>query len=168
MTKKRETRRQRRMRAALEETFGGKWWKVHGGPFQEAGIPDLNGCVDGLYIAIEVKEEDGTLAEIQERRILEFEKAGAITFAESSIRRTLTRVAEAILVSAAGCKVRARARRFLSVSRAESGEDLRNSSGNRAAKSSKLAGLDNRTKSQQDKHVVKAVKAKSARRGSLP
>jgi len=162
MVKKRESRRQRRMRAAMEETFGGKWWKVHGGPFQEKGIPDLNGCIDGLYIVIEVKEEDGTLSEIQEQRLREFEEAGAIAFAESSIKRALTRVAEAILVSKAGNSVCPRARRFLSVSRAESREDLRNPGGNRAAKSSKLSVLDNRTKSQQDKHMGKTTRIKPA------
>lgn len=30
-------------------------WKVHGGPMQEAGMPDLALCVNGYYVGIEVK-----------------------------------------------------------------------------------------------------------------
>ncbi|MET0886202.1 MAG: hypothetical protein ABWX92_07100 [Mycetocola sp.] len=32
-------------------------WKVHGGEYQESGIPDLCICLRGLYIAIEVKHK---------------------------------------------------------------------------------------------------------------
>jgi hypothetical protein len=56
MAKKPESRRQRRIRRALEKEVGGWWKKIHGGPFQAAGIPDLIGCVGGYFFAIEVKE----------------------------------------------------------------------------------------------------------------
>ncbi len=32
-------------------------YKIHGGPAQEAGIPDLICCVDGRFIALEVKKQ---------------------------------------------------------------------------------------------------------------
>ena len=50
----------RRIMARISETFGSRVWvfKVHGGPFQPIGLPDLIGCVDGKFFAIEVKHPD--------------------------------------------------------------------------------------------------------------
>jgi hypothetical protein len=31
--------------------------KVHGGPYQRAGVPDLVMCIDGVFIALEVKHQ---------------------------------------------------------------------------------------------------------------
>jgi len=36
---------------------GGFWIKVHGSPFQIAGIPDILGCYRGRFIAFEVKRD---------------------------------------------------------------------------------------------------------------
>lgn len=65
MAKKAETGLQRRIRAALERELGGWWFKVWGGPFQVAGIPDLVGCVCGMFFAIEVKTPTGEPSDIQ-------------------------------------------------------------------------------------------------------
>ena len=45
----------KKIRKALQGSVGGFWFKVHGGPFQMAGLPDLLGCVQGRFIGIEVK-----------------------------------------------------------------------------------------------------------------
>lgn len=80
MTKKRETRRQQRVRAALEEAFPGSYWrKIWGGVFQQGGIADLLGCVEGLFFAFEVKEPDGTPSELQLDEIDEVIEAGGIS-----------------------------------------------------------------------------------------
>lgn len=34
---------------------GGWWFKVHGGATQITGIPDILGCYEGRFVAIEVK-----------------------------------------------------------------------------------------------------------------
>ena len=34
---------------------GGWWFKVHGGPFQQAGVPDIVGVFDGVFFGVEVK-----------------------------------------------------------------------------------------------------------------
>ena len=34
---------------------GGWWAKIHGGVFQVAGIPDILGCWEGRFVAIELK-----------------------------------------------------------------------------------------------------------------
>ena len=58
LAKKPESRLQLRIRHDLEAAVGGKWFKVHGGPFMDAGISDLIGCVDGLYFAFEVNRPE--------------------------------------------------------------------------------------------------------------
>jgi hypothetical protein len=54
------------------------WFKVHGGPSQKAGIPDIIGCWRGLFIAIEVKAPGGTLRRLQAYRIGQIMKAGGV------------------------------------------------------------------------------------------
>lgn len=78
MTKKTESRLQRRIRDALEWCFPNSFWfKVHGGPFQRAGIPDLLGCVNGVYFALEIKVKDkGELSAIQVDTIERINNAG--------------------------------------------------------------------------------------------
>lgn len=79
MAKKRESRRQRKIREALEDEFPtSKWKKIHGGWFQDAGILDLIGCVHGLYFELEVKEPDGDLSELQRERIEDIQSAGGL------------------------------------------------------------------------------------------
>lgn len=36
----------------------GVWYKIHTGPFQERGMPDIVGCLRGRFIAFEVKTPD--------------------------------------------------------------------------------------------------------------
>ncbi len=51
-----ETRLVNRIRAALQDRHPGVWiMKVHGGPTQTAGIPDLLVCLQGQLIGLEVK-----------------------------------------------------------------------------------------------------------------
>jgi hypothetical protein len=79
MAAKPETRRQRKIRKGLEKEFPDSWWKkIHGGWFQDAGIPDLIGCVCGLFFGFEVKEPDGDLSAIQIENIDDIEDAGGV------------------------------------------------------------------------------------------
>ncbi len=91
MAKKAETRRQRTIREALENEFPTSWWKkIHGGWFQDAGIPDLIGCVCGLFFGFEIKEPDGEISPIQEENIDDIQLAGGVACeiitAEQAIR----------------------------------------------------------------------------------
>lgn len=78
MAKKRESRRQLRIQKALRREYGEELFifKVHGGPFMAAGLPDLIGCVRGLFFAFEVKEPDGTPSALQLEIIADIIKAG--------------------------------------------------------------------------------------------
>ena len=62
-------------------------WKVHGGPYQGSGQPDLAMCVHGLYVGIEVKHQKPGESEKharsratpgQRQKIKEIIKAGGI------------------------------------------------------------------------------------------
>lgn len=80
MARKRETRRQQNIRKALKREYGKDLWcfKVHGGPFQQDGIGDIVGVVNGLGFMFEVKEPDGEERELQIETLKDFRRAGGI------------------------------------------------------------------------------------------
>lgn len=53
-----------------------KYWG--GGQYTKAGVPDLLCCVNGRFVAIEVKAERGRVSPLQEHHIGEIEKAGGV------------------------------------------------------------------------------------------
>src|SRR5262245_24500684 len=81
MAKKRETRRQKKIQKLLRAEFGKDIWltKIHGGPFQDAGLPDLMGYYRGYGFAFEVKEPDGEPSELQLETLADMKRAGAVT-----------------------------------------------------------------------------------------
>ena len=57
--------------------------KIWGGGFQKAGIPDILACVNGRFIAIELKGSNGKPTELQKyniRRINECNGVGIILY----------------------------------------------------------------------------------------
>lgn len=51
-----------------------KYWG--GGHFTKAGIPDLICCVNGKFLAIEVKAESGKVSELQKMNLRKITEAG--------------------------------------------------------------------------------------------
>ena len=51
-------------------------WKEHGGIYGTAGIPDIIACVDGRFVAFEVKTETGRLSRLQEVTLGRIRDAG--------------------------------------------------------------------------------------------
>jgi hypothetical protein len=47
------------------EAVNGWFFKVWGGGYQKAGIPDLLMCVNGFFISVELKAQKGTASELQ-------------------------------------------------------------------------------------------------------
>jgi Holliday junction resolvase len=76
MSRKRETRRQKKTQDLLREHVGGYWRKIWGGPFQQGGIPDILGCCEGLFFGFEIKEPDGETSQLQDDDIEEIIEAG--------------------------------------------------------------------------------------------
>ena len=52
------------------------FWKEHGGQYGTAGIPDIIACVDGRFVAFEVKTETGRLSRLQEVTLGRIRDAG--------------------------------------------------------------------------------------------
>ena len=80
MTRKPETNLQKKIKEHLQKTFGGVWHKIHGGPFQAAGIGDIVGCCKGYYFNLEVKQDrvgkKYEPTEIQQREIDDVNREG--------------------------------------------------------------------------------------------
>ena len=54
------------------------YFKYWAGPYSKAGIPDIIACVNGVFVAIEVKAETGKPSELQKHTIELIEKANGI------------------------------------------------------------------------------------------
>lgn len=56
------------------EIYHIKYWG--GGHFTRAGVPDIITCVNGYFIAIELKTETGRVSKLQEYNLEEIRRAG--------------------------------------------------------------------------------------------
>jgi len=52
--------------------------KLHGGPYQQAGLPDLLVVIRGRAVFLEVKRPGGALTPLQEHTIARLRAAGAL------------------------------------------------------------------------------------------
>lgn len=96
MAKKTESRLQQKIRKDLQRRFECKFFKVHGSSFQEAGQPDLMGCVDGFFFGFEVKVPGkGKPSILQIETLREWRAVGGIACIVESSEEAI-RVVEAI------------------------------------------------------------------------
>ena len=57
------------------------WYtKIFGGGFQRAGIPDILACVNGVFVAIELKREGGKATPLQVYNIQKIKECGGIGY----------------------------------------------------------------------------------------
>ena len=74
-----ETKIVKQIMVGLREKFPGAYLrKIHGNMFQHAGIPDIIGCINGFFVAFEVKTTQGHVSRIQELEGQEISKAKGI------------------------------------------------------------------------------------------
>lgn len=59
---------------------GGYRVKYHGNYFSENGTPDILACVNGYFLAIEVKADNGKPTELQLVKINDIRKAGGFAY----------------------------------------------------------------------------------------
>lgn len=79
MTRKPETLLQLHIQRRLRERWPTCYVrKIHGNEFQHSGIPDLICCVEGLFIAIEVKRPGVPITKMQQNEAREILSAGGI------------------------------------------------------------------------------------------
>jgi hypothetical protein len=94
-----EARLTNKIKAAIQEAYPGSWAvKVHGGPYQTAGIPDLLVCINGRLVGFEVKTpgREGTLTPRQEATLKTLRRAGAVAAMVTSDTQALDILEEEI------------------------------------------------------------------------
>lgn len=93
-----EARLQRQIQAAIKKAYPDCYLeKIHGGPYQSAGIPDLIMCIDGWFIALEVKRPKGPGATpIQLAKIEQINRAGGIAQVVRSPQEALDVIRQAL------------------------------------------------------------------------
>ena len=58
------------------KSIGAYFIKTHGDRFSRVGTPDIIACVNGHFVAVEVKAENGKPSELQIHNIEQINKAG--------------------------------------------------------------------------------------------
>lgn len=61
------------------------WFKIHGGPMQRAGVPDLAVILDGRTVWLEIKTPCGTVSKRQEHEAGLMREAGAAVYVVRSL-----------------------------------------------------------------------------------
>lgn len=90
-----ETDLQRKIKEDLRQRFpGSKVTKFHGNQYVEPGIPDIHGSLapSGKYIVIETKIKNNKPEPIQQYRLEEYAKSGAIAFWCNSFQDYLQKI----------------------------------------------------------------------------
>ena len=61
--------------------YSGHIWALttHQGPYGQKGVPDLLFCIYGLFVALEIKTEQGELTALQTASLRKIELAGGIS-----------------------------------------------------------------------------------------
>lgn len=97
MAKGPETRLQRKIREALTKRFPDLFmYKVHGGPYQRAGVPDLIACLDGKFIGLEVKVGNNQATALQAQTLEKIRQAGGTAGVVRSVEEAVELVEEAL------------------------------------------------------------------------
>jgi hypothetical protein len=60
-------------------------WKQHGGQYGRAGLPDIICCIEGRFVAFEVKTPHGKLTKIQEITIQKINAAKGKAYKVTSV-----------------------------------------------------------------------------------
>lgn len=55
-------------------------YKNWAGPYSKAGVPDILACVNGYFVAIEIKAANGHPSELQKRNIKQIKDSGGIAY----------------------------------------------------------------------------------------
>jgi hypothetical protein len=76
------------------------WWmKIHGGPMQRPGVPDLLIVVDGLAVFVELKADGKNATPLQEHVMAGIRKAGGVAIVARSVEEVVETVRKSQLES---------------------------------------------------------------------
>lgn len=65
---------------AFLNSIGAYYIKTHGDRFSKIGTPDILACVNGHFVAVEVKAENGKPSDLQLYHLEQIENAGGYSF----------------------------------------------------------------------------------------
>ena len=80
MTKKPETKFIEKVDAELKDTFGKSIWLENIQQVSKSGTPDRLICLNGFFVALEIKTDEGTASKIQLLKLAKIKKAGGTAF----------------------------------------------------------------------------------------
>ena len=80
MSKKPETIFAEKIDKQLKKTFGKKVWVENIQQVGKIGTPDRLICLNGTFVALELKTDDGVIAPLQLLKLLEIKQAGGEGF----------------------------------------------------------------------------------------
>jgi len=66
------------------------FWKQHGGQYGTAGLPDIICCINGRFVAFEVKAPDGKLTKLQGVMLQRIKDAKGDAFKVTSVNEVKT------------------------------------------------------------------------------
>ena len=58
--------------------IGAYYLKFHASAFTRSGVPDILACINGRYVAIEVKQENGRVTPLQDAHQRQIRAAGGV------------------------------------------------------------------------------------------
>ncbi|HLS61512.1 MAG TPA: VRR-NUC domain-containing protein [Virgibacillus sp.] len=70
------------------DSLGAYHIKNHGSVYSRAGTPDITACINGKFVAIEVKQPGGVVSPLQSAHIELIKKAGGVAFVAYSLEET--------------------------------------------------------------------------------
>lgn len=65
---------------AFLNSIGAYYIKTHGDRFSRVGTPDILACVNGYFVAVEVKADNGKPSELQLYHLEQIEQSGGYSF----------------------------------------------------------------------------------------
>jgi len=105
MTKKKNYKKESQLvsaiKKALAKEFGGRWIKIHGGPYQEKGVSDILGCLQGIFIAIEVKMpgKEKNVTDLQQKFLDQIKENGGVCFVSTDVEETINIIRSEVMTS---------------------------------------------------------------------
>jgi len=65
------------------------FWKEHVGIYGTAGLPDIICCIEGRFVAFEVKQPSGKLTKLQETAIQRIQRAKGNAYKVTSVKEVI-------------------------------------------------------------------------------
>lgn len=85
---------ERRVKEYLNEVPDCWHVKIHGHHMQDSGLPDIIGCCDGNFFAIELKTLDGEVSKLQEIILKKINRTGGTAIVARSLETVQQMIAD--------------------------------------------------------------------------